>query len=36
MPRNELPQNRRVNLRAVIFKDGKLFLSEIKELAYPA
>ena len=30
MPRNELPQNRRVNLRAVIFKDGKLFCQRLK------
>ena len=30
MPRNEPPQNRRVNLRAIIFKDGKLFCQRLK------
>lgn len=30
MPRNEPPQNRRVNLRAIIIKDDKLFCQKLK------
>lgn len=30
MPRNEPPQNRRVNVRAIIVKDGKLFCQRLK------